>query len=358
MEDSGARQSELSYEEHCRILDEITENGCLWLLYTGGEIFAREDFLDIYTYARQKGLLVTLFTNGTLITPQVADHLARLTPFSIEITLYGRTKKTYERITGVPGSFEKCLRGIRLLRERDLPLRIKTMAVTANKHEIWEMKQFVRQELGLEFRFDAMINPRFDRSQLPLAFRLTPAEVVELDLFDSARIDAWKSFACQYNGPAHSSAGCDEMYHCGGGINSFCISPQGKVSLCELSRFHGCDLRQQSFKDAWENSLLSVRRKKISRTSKCVSCGIKAMCGMCPANGELEKGDPESPVDFLCQVAHLRSYALGIQVGPHGECEYCIGGSKYGQMMGLADYLRENTSDQTPVRPALQASAR
>src|SRR2546426_11810975 len=68
MGDQEARRSELTYEEHCRLLDEITEAGGLWLLYTGGEIFARKDFLDIYTYAKQKGLLIGLFTNGTLIT--------------------------------------------------------------------------------------------------------------------------------------------------------------------------------------------------------------------------------------------------------------------------------------------------
>src|SRR5690242_4271075 len=76
MNDPEARRGELTYEEHCRILDEITEAGCLWLLYTGGEIFARRDFLDIYSYAKRKGLLITLFTNGTLITPQIADYLA------------------------------------------------------------------------------------------------------------------------------------------------------------------------------------------------------------------------------------------------------------------------------------------
>ena len=90
-------------------MDEITEAGCLWLLFTGGEIFARGEFLDIYTHAKQKGLLVTLFTNGTLINPKIADFLVHWRPFAIEITLYGRTKETYERVTGIPGSYERCM---------------------------------------------------------------------------------------------------------------------------------------------------------------------------------------------------------------------------------------------------------
>ena len=62
-----ARRRELTKEEHFRVLDELAEMGCFWLLYTGGEIFARKDFLEIYTYAKQKGFLITLFTNGTII---------------------------------------------------------------------------------------------------------------------------------------------------------------------------------------------------------------------------------------------------------------------------------------------------
>ena len=76
MGDTAARDRELTRDEHYRLLDELVEAGCMWLLYTGGEIFARRDFLDIYTRARQNGFLITLFTNGTLITPRVADHLA------------------------------------------------------------------------------------------------------------------------------------------------------------------------------------------------------------------------------------------------------------------------------------------
>ena len=67
MDDMDARRRELSKEEHFRVLDELVEMGCFWILYTGGEIFARKDFLEIYTYAKKKGFLITLFTNGTII---------------------------------------------------------------------------------------------------------------------------------------------------------------------------------------------------------------------------------------------------------------------------------------------------
>ena len=323
MGEEEAKYRELTYEEHCCILDEITEAGCLWLLFTGGEIFARKDFLDIYTYAKKRGLLITLFTNGILLTPEIADYLTEWRPFSIEITLYGRTKEIYEKVTGIPGSFERCMKGIHLLMERELPLKLKTMAITINKHEIWNMKKFVEEGLGLEFRFDGMINPCIDCSQDPLAVRLSPQEVVELDLQDSKRMSEWKKFCERFNGPVHNPEQNDELYHCGGGVNSFAIDPYGMLGICLFSRGDAYDLRKGNFQEGWKSVIFNLRREKITRQTKCVECEIKAMCGMCPENAQLENKDPEEPVDFMCQVAHLRAKALGIQVKPHGECEYC-----------------------------------
>jgi radical SAM protein with 4Fe4S-binding SPASM domain len=323
MEDQQARRSELSYEEHCRILDEIVDSGCFWLLYTGGEIFARQDFIDIYKHAKQKGLLITLFTNAVLINEKIADSLAEYPPHYIEITLYGHTKQTYEKITGRPGSFERCMRGIQLLMERGLPVKLKTVTMTLNKHEIWEMKRFVEEDLGLEFRFDAMINPRLDGSQRPLDLRLAPEEVVNLDLEDPERLAEWNRFCERHTGPGIESKQSHDLYQCGGGVGSFAIDPAGNLSLCGMSASKTYDLLQGSFRDGWEDFISGVRQKKISRKTKCFACEIKAMCGMCPATGELEKGDPEEPVDFLCRVAHLRAHALGLTVPPHGDCEYC-----------------------------------
>jgi radical SAM protein with 4Fe4S-binding SPASM domain len=329
MSDQHARRSELTYEEHCRILDEIADAGCMWLLYTGGEPLARKEFLDIYTYAKRKGLLITLFTNGTLITSDVADHLVQWPPFSVEITLYGCTRETYERITGVPGSFDKCMRGISLLRERDLPLKLKSVVVTGNAHEVWEIKRCVEEDLGLEFRFDAMMNPRIDCSPSPLAVRLTSEEVVALDLQDPKRVAEWTRFAAQFNGPVQTPESCGELYHCGAAVTSFAIDPVGKMSLCALSQRDTYDLRSGSFREGWDSFLLKVRQTKSTRVTKCTACEIKAMCGMCPANGELENGDPESPVDFLCRVAHLRAKAMGIAIPRHGACAYCEGGTAH-----------------------------
>jgi radical SAM protein with 4Fe4S-binding SPASM domain len=337
LHDRSALRTELTYEEHCRILDEISDAGCLWLLLTGGEIFVRKDFRRIYTYAKQKGLLITLFTNGTLITPDLADFLKEWPPFSIEITLYGRTRMTYERVTAVPGSYGRCMNGIRLLMERKLPLSLKTLLLTTNSHELGPMQAFVEQELGLPYRFDAMVNPCIDCSPQPLAFRLDPRQSVELDLRDERRSMEWREFVDRHSSQLSQSG--DGLYECGAGTKTFAINPRGGLSLCAFAGVEGYDLRTGTFKEGWEGPVLTERSRKITRPTRCVRCAIKAACGMCPAYGRLENRDAEEPVDFLCASAHLRSTALGIPVPPHGDCPYCPGGMRHAELMASAERI-------------------
>ncbi len=347
LKDKDARRKELTYEEHCRILDETSALGCLWLLFTGGEIFARKDFLDIYTYAKQKGLLITLFTNGTLITPEIADYLVQYRPFAIELTLYGRTQQTYEQVTGIPGSFARCMQGIRLLMERELPLKLKSMAITSNKHELWDMKRFVEDDLGLEFKFDAILNPRCDCSQSPLEVRLSPEDVVKLDLQDPERIDAWRDLANRNNSSRNVLENSKAIWQCSSGLNTFAIDPYGTLRMCVLSQNDGYDLRNGNFQEGWEQFLYKLRQKEISKQTKCLICAIRDMCGMCPANAGLESLDEEEPVDFLCRVAHLRAYAFDIPIPPHGDCEYCEGGSRYQEIMAKVKSLTRTRAERS-----------
>jgi len=345
MGDQTARSREMTAEEHFGMLDELAEIGCFWLLYTGGEIFGRKDFLEIYTYAKQKGFLITLFTNGTLINEKIADYLVEWPPFAIEITLYGRTKETYEELTQVQGSYERCLRGIKLLRQRGLPLKLKTVATTINKHEISAMQQFAEEELGIEFKSDGQINPRIDCSQSPLAVRLSPEEVVALDLHDPKGLSEYRRLAKRDLENPPNLAQNDSVYFCGGGMNSFAINAYGEMGICLISQQETFDIRHAGLKPAWEGSLHELRNRKRTRVTKCVECRIQSLCGMCPANGEMENGHRESPVSFLCHVAHLRAAAIGVEVPAHGECEFCAGGSEHDTLLESASRIASKEID-------------
>ncbi len=335
MGDTDAKRRELTKEEHFRVLDELVEMGCFWILYTGGEIFARKDFLEIYTYAKQKGFLITLFTNGTIINEQIADYLKEWPPFAIEITLYGRTRETYEALTAIPGSYDRCLRGIRLLKERGLPLKLKTVATSINKHEVMSMRQFA-DELGVEFKVDGQINPRIDCSQSPLAVRLTPEEVVALDMVSPKAKNEYLRLAKHDLERPANLAQIDTTYFCGGGMNSFAINPYGEIGICVISQQETFSVRGVGVKAIWEESLLQLRNRKRQSVTKCVQCRVQSLCGMCPANGEMENGDRESPVEFLCHVAHLRAAVIGVEVPVHGECEFCTGGVQHEEVMESA----------------------
>ncbi len=352
MADREAATRELTLQDYQKLLDELAAMGAFWLLFSGGEPFARKDFLDIYTYAKQRGFLITIFTNGTVITPAIADHLVQYPPFAIEITLYGRSKQIYEEMTQQPGSYERCLRGIDLLLERKLPLKLKTVPTSINKHEVFEMQKFA-EELGVEFKFDSLINPRIDCSQSPLGVRLTPAEVVAMDLVDPARKAEYRRLLDidLATGPPPVS---DDLYFCGGGLRSCAIDPYGQISICVISKRTDYNVRDGSFTEGWNQTLQATRTKKRTRPSKCTSCQIQSLCGMCPANGELEHDDPESPVEFLCQVAHLRAMALGAEVPEHGECEACRGGAMYVELQEAVNEL-PGTMEQlsVPARPVL-----
>jgi len=300
-------RKELTYKQICRILDEIAAEGCLWLLFTGGEPFVRDDFPDIYTYAKEKGMIITIFTNGTLITPEIADYLAEWPPFIVKITLYGMTQETYERITGVRGSYRRCLQGIEMLMARKIPLELRTVVMTKNFHEFEAMKGYAK-ELGVHFAFDTNIKPRLDGSVEPCKLRIPPKKVIALDLADEWRSEKWRGECRDFLRAPNSN----RLYLCSAGATSFHIDPSGRLNLCVLSRIPGYDLTQGSFREGWRDALLQARAVEArSDDYRCGHCNKVILCGRCPAWSELENGNPEIPVDYICQIAHLRAKTFG-----------------------------------------------
>jgi radical SAM protein with 4Fe4S-binding SPASM domain len=304
--DRRERKRELTYSHICRILDEIAEEGCLWLLFTGGEPFVREDFLKIYTYAKRKGFLITLFTNGTLVDHAVADFLREWPPRSIEITLYGMTEGVYEEVTRARGSYAKCMQGIELLVERNLPLKLKSVVLTLNRHELNEMKAFA-ENLGLEFLFDPLLNLRIDGRGNPAKLRLSPREVVQLDLDDETRrmelVELYGRFG-------RTEKDSELLFRCGAGIHSFHIDPYGLLHICGMVRHPGYDLINGCFRDGWHRFLPGVRAQARKKDNPCADCNLDVLCGQCPGWSHLEYGDLEKPVEYLCQVGRLRAELL------------------------------------------------
>jgi radical SAM protein with 4Fe4S-binding SPASM domain len=302
---------ELSTQEILRILDELVDAGCLWLLLTGGEVMVRKDFLEIYLGAKRRGLILTVFTNATMVTPEIAQTMADYPPFSIEVTLYGMTEATYEAVTGVKGSYQRCRRGIELLRSHNLPLQLKTVVLKQNQHERLEMEEFARS-LGLAFHYDSAINPRLNGALSPTATRITPEEVVQIDRNDPRRAAEWRKLWEQIE-QAPIAVGDDHLFTCGAGLSSFHITPQGRLQVCELFPYPSFDLRKGSFKEGF-STFRALRDRRYTTDSPCQGCKVNALCTKCPGFAYLEMGDPEAPVEWLCEIGHLRAEMVGARV--------------------------------------------
>ncbi len=301
--DTAAKAKELTLAEIKRIFDQLAEAGCLWLQLTGGEVMMRPDFREIYLYAKSKGFLIRLFTNGTLLTPALADFLAEHRPFAIEISLYGATEETYDAVTRVRGSYRKCLRGIHLLLDRGLPLSLKTVAITLNQHELGAM-QTLCDDLGVRFRYDPDINPRIDGDRANLRYRLTPEEVVALDLSTPPRARELSESVCN---AVSAPPGTDvPLYGCSAGETAFHVDPYGELTPCIMTRQGGYDLRHGEFNEAWQTVFPGLRAQT-RRPGEDEPAGYHHCTGWAQLEND---GEGKQAVAHSALIARLREKAF------------------------------------------------
>jgi radical SAM protein with 4Fe4S-binding SPASM domain len=317
--DKKAKERELFFAEIKDIVEQAVELGALWCLLTGGEPLLREDFFDIYLELKKKGLLISVFTNATLITKEHIDFFKKYPPRDIEVTVYGVTRETYERVTRKPGSFAAFGRGLNLLLEGGIKVRLKAMALRSNVQELPEIAKFCRKSSRDYFRFDPFLHLRFDadnkRNQEIKSERLTAEEIVTLEKADNERFGALEKSCDRLIMPQAQYINCNHLFHCGAGNGSFSVSYDGFFRPCSSLWHPDCiyDIKKGSLKDAWENFVPWVRDMRSNQSEfleKCRKCPIINLCIWCPAHSHLETGELDKPVDYFCEVAHTREKML------------------------------------------------
>lgn len=296
----SAISRELSASEWISVAKDAAQNGMVFLLLTGGEIFLRRDFFDIYEPLRKMGLVISLYSNGTLITKTIADRLSKSLPNKIEITLYGATPKTFQEVTGSPKGFELCCTGIENLLSAGIKPVLKTTITNQNKHELDDMKKMAA-DWGLPFLSGWLLSKRTDgmKSNVEDA-RLVPEEVLVLEAKDIKTVEGWKETARK-----DSVKSSTEIFYCSAGKSSFYINSSGKMNLCADLPLPGTSVPQVGFKAAWEanGAFLEESNKK---TSTCSSCSSKDFCNTCPAWSYLENKKLNEPVPYLCDITLKR----------------------------------------------------
>ena len=308
--------NEMTTEQTKELLDVLAEKGTLWVCFTGGEAMIRKDFRELWLYAKEKGFILTLFTNATLINESMADFLEENPPFNLEVSIYGATEETYEKVSQVKGSYKRFMRGIENIRKREFHWILKTVVIKENSHELEQMRGLA-QEWGVQFKYDANINPSIGEGKTggkaPCATRVEIADVAELDMKDGERREEIETLV---NNSSSSDRG-EYLYSCSAGLDSTYIKSDGTLQMCILTGHRGHNLQNgksilQEFEKGWD-SFGEVRKIRLKEDSPCHSCDLALICENCPGFAQLENGDENSAVEFLCRSTHLKAIGLGMK---------------------------------------------
>jgi radical SAM protein with 4Fe4S-binding SPASM domain len=313
--DGAAKKREMSVAEIDRIGGEAAALGAVWCLITGGEPLLRKDFSRIYLALKRRGLLLSVYTNATLVGPDEVRLFKDYPPRDVEVTVYGVTEETYERVTRVPGSFAAFRRGLDLLLTNGVSVRLKAMALRSNLHEFPAIADFCRAATKDFFRFDPFLHYRFDRdpgrnAEIE-AERLTPAEVAGLERADAERFRALEKNCSRLIVPGFLTSDDRHLFRCDAGQNYFVVGPEGLFRPCD-SLYHPdflFDLKKGSLAEAWTDFVPAVLARESGRKEyleKCAKCPIINLCLWCPAHAYLETGELDKPIDKYCQLAKAR----------------------------------------------------
>ncbi len=299
----------LSTVQVCSILDKIAAAGVLWVTFTGGEIFSRKDFPQIYCYARRIGLVVILYSNATLVDQRIADLLRELPPSSIEVSIYGADAEHYEGVTGIPGSFRRFVRGIDLLRGAGVRLILKAALSTSADGHVAAIRAFAAERglpLMLDYGIDRTHDPKHAGHDAPALYRIEPRRVKEL----FGEVDELHGKL----GPVHvdhtrgagriDGRGTDDLYQCNAGRTGIFIDGLGNASHCVIDRQPSFPLLDMEWEDVWAQIGEWVTQP-LPSDAPCSGCDLRSSCHNCPARSRLATGSPYLKDTYYCDVTHV-----------------------------------------------------
>jgi len=282
------------------IIKQIADYGCLFLVMTGGEPLIREDFADIYSCAVEKGILVTVFSNLTILNKEHIALFKNYPPQEIETTLLGATEGIHDMLADTRGSFAKTMSNIENLLNNGIRVSIKTILMKGNINEIDDI-QLIAKKLGVRFRLDGLIFAALDGDKKPLSYRINPPEIVKIEMKDKERYAEWKRYFEKYGSVNEN----EPLFRCAAAETCFYINPAGFLQPCVMVPNISISMAE-GFSDAWDKLGKRVRRCKLPKSSPCRGCNLKGICGYCPGIFFLEGTTARVPPDFLCKLGKAR----------------------------------------------------
>lgn len=256
----------------------------VFLTVTGGEPLMRTDLFDIMEYAVSLGFRWGMTTNGMLINKNIVDLFRKTNMESISISLDG-LKETHEKFRKVPGSFDKIMKAIDLLKELEClnHLQITTVVNKKNIHELEDIYKLLLDKgikewrvicvdpIGRAYNNDGIL---LDKEGLTYMFdfirqkRLEGKMLVEYD-------------CSHYLGLKYENILRNHGFVCGAGIFIGSILSNGDICVCpnvrDKSLVQG-NIKTDSFVDVWENKYEIFRKKRITTNEKCKACKSYKYC--------------------------------------------------------------------------------
>lgn len=285
----------LSFDTVIRLVDELYDVGVSHILLTGGEIFMREDILEIIKYIRKYHIRVTLLSNGTLLDEKIIHELSSLHITEFSTTLFSLHKNIHDKITQMQGSLERLLINLALLKEYKIRVKIKMPIIQTNKECLTEVKNYCDAN-NFEFYPSTIIFPQNNGNQKPVHLRLSDRDLVKV----VKEIDQLNDFK---ESPVHKrNVPCAAIFY------SFAIDCHGDVFPCNSFLYKVGNIYENSIKNIWYNSeaLNNIKKIRNSDLQECINCEKKVFCERCPGMALLENKSFLGCDSFAKSVAEIR----------------------------------------------------
>lgn len=294
--------------------EEAKKAGMLYLLLTGGEPFLRKDFKEIFQGLHKLGLIMTINSNGTLIDEKTVAWLKETPPVRINITLYGASDETYERLCGNPKGFTQVVKAIHLLKEAGISIRINCSLTPHNAADMEKIFAFAKEEQLLVQATSYMFPPmRRDENMVGENERFTPEETA----YYSAKIlllqngEEWffnKVEKGELPPLPTTDEECPEVdlqgeaIRCRAGKCSFWISWRGSFMACGIMpEKDAVNVFDVGFQQAWEET--KRRAALIRLPGKCKICSARDNCKACAAMVYTETGNFHTVPEYRCKMS-------------------------------------------------------
>lgn len=309
-EQAKTGRRELTADEWISYANDASKLGMMTLLLTGGEPFLREDLEEISAKVQEKGIMVNMNSNATLINEKTIQWLKKNPPARVNVTLYGSSNKSYERLCGNPGGYDQAVRGIHLLREAGIYVSINLSLTPDNVNDMQEIFQFA-DGLGLAVKPAAYMFPPVRKPEwetIP-SVRFEPEEAgvhqIKADLLKLGE-ERFHQRVCSL----HEGIMCiDEEDECGRGTNpmscmagkaSFWMTWDGRMLPCGMMQTPCFYPAETSFAKAWQDVVNAIETAEIN--SPCLSCKKRIACPTCRALLMAENGNLTDRPEYLCRM--------------------------------------------------------